>query len=272
MCNCLCYFHVIVHLTQKIWPLTRRRSSGPALGSVRNRVDNGSPFDASEQQTDQHRGIINKPRAVGTSVGRCRISVVLRTARTASSMDCCLQSAAASRMACGLQSAARTMAPRSMRTPELTSRGPRTASRNAAAWTVRAARSRAAGRPWYLRGAQSCSSVCSVHKPPARCRQAESSDCSTWTKESRAHACHWSSHRVESLAVLFRPRAQASPLGADKHIRQLRHLRHGKEHSSFRSTLLLAPERSFWLRLQLSLSGVQCGFRNESAQQLFPVA
>jgi hypothetical protein len=33
------------------------------------------------------------------------------------------------------------------------------------------------GRPWYSRGAQNRCSVCSAHKPPARCGQAESSDC-----------------------------------------------------------------------------------------------
>ncbi len=34
----------------------------------------GRPFDASEQQTGQHRWI-NEPRAVGISVGLCRISI-----------------------------------------------------------------------------------------------------------------------------------------------------------------------------------------------------
>jgi hypothetical protein len=99
--------------------LTRRRSSGPALGSVRNHADNGRPFDAGEQQTGQHSGI-NEQRAVGTSVGLCWISTGLLPA---------------------------------------------------------------------IAGA--------------------------WSKESRAHACHRSSHRVENLAVSLRPRAQASPLGAD---------------------------------------------------------
>jgi hypothetical protein len=85
--------------------LTRRRSSGPALSSVRNHADTHRPFDASEQQTGQHRGI-NEPRAVGTSVGLCRISIGLRPARTASRMDCGLQAAAASCLDCGLQFAA----------------------------------------------------------------------------------------------------------------------------------------------------------------------
>jgi hypothetical protein len=40
----------------------------------------------------------------------------------------------------------------------------------------------------------------------------------TKSKESRANACHRSSHRVENLAVSLRPREQASPLGADTHI------------------------------------------------------
>jgi hypothetical protein len=40
----------------------------------------------------------------------------------------------------------------------------------------------------------------------------------TWITESSAHACHRSSHRVESLAVLLRQRAKSSPLGADEHI------------------------------------------------------
>jgi hypothetical protein len=39
----------------------------------------GRPFDASEQQTGQHRGI-NEPRAGGTSVGLCRISTGARKA------------------------------------------------------------------------------------------------------------------------------------------------------------------------------------------------
>ena len=40
----------------------------------------------------------------------------------------------------------------------------------------------------------------------------------TKSKESRANACHRSSHRVENLAVSLRPQEQASPLGADTHI------------------------------------------------------
>jgi hypothetical protein len=40
----------------------------------------------------------------------------------------------------------------------------------------------------------------------------------TWITESCAHACHRSSHRVESLAVLLRQRAKTSLLGADEHI------------------------------------------------------
>ena len=48
--------------------------SRSVLEKLYNRADNSRPFDASEQQTGQHRGT-NEPRAVGTSVGLCRISI-----------------------------------------------------------------------------------------------------------------------------------------------------------------------------------------------------
>ncbi len=42
----------------------------------------------------------------------------------------------------------------------------------------------------------------------------------TWSTESRAHVSltHWSSHRVESLAVSLQQRAKTFPHCADEHI------------------------------------------------------
>ncbi len=70
----------------------------PALSG--NQADNGRPFDASEQQTGQHRGI-NEPWAVGTPVGLCRISIGLRPARPAS-RACSQRRQAAWTVACRL--------------------------------------------------------------------------------------------------------------------------------------------------------------------------
>jgi hypothetical protein len=84
-----------------------------------------------------------------------------------------------------------------------------------------------------------------------------------------AHACHRSSHRVESLAVSLRQRAKTSPLGADK---QLRHILHGKELSNLNESDLLC----YWPQEGPSSFVSRCHYPESNADfginWLFPVA